>query len=172
MTAKQSCQLIGIHEDEIAQPWFVKLIGSIVIYHEPMQLAIRLHWSNTNKQFDSIYCSDEQQAMQLAMENWQFVGRVDTLYKQDKQPLAVYDEQAKNLDSAQYLVPESDTYIQMPANFALSLFEQLHQFLALKSTSNPDKPNQQASSETSPTADVAKLPKLQWLEDVIMQRIL
>ncbi len=100
MTAKQACQLIGIDTNNIANPFFIKITGSLVIFCEPLQLALRLHWSNTAKNEDAIYCQNEQQAVEQAIQKWQFFGRVDTLYKlKEKNSLiniGVYDEFAIN----------------------------------------------------------------------------
>ncbi|PIE47434.1 MAG: hypothetical protein CSA42_03265 [Gammaproteobacteria bacterium] len=138
MTAFEACKLLGLDKDSIATPWFIKFIGSIVIFHEPMQLAIRLHWSNTNKQFESIYCKEKSQALINAMEHWQFIGRIDTLYKKEKQRLSVYDEHVQDIAEAQYTIPQSEGYKPMPANFALvlrnSLQENMNKLAWLNST--------------------------------------
>lgn len=82
MTAAQAMALLDVPKNSIATPWFVKLTGSVVVYHEPTQLAIRLHWSNTSKQTDALYCHNKISALKAAMDAWQFIGRVDVLYKQ------------------------------------------------------------------------------------------
>lgn len=127
MTATEACEMLGINTDSIATPWFIKVKGSLVIFHEPMQLAIRLHWSNTNKQFESFYCKEEDQALINAMEHWQFVGRIDTLYKKEKQRLTVYDEHAQNIEDARYIIPQSQGYELMPTNFSLVLINSLQE---------------------------------------------
>lgn len=126
MTAEQACQLIGVNKDNISQPWFVKIMGSVVIYHEPMQLALKLNWSNTNKQFDSIYCQTKQQAIETALTDWQFVNSIDVLYKKQTNTFTVFDEQATSIEHAKYIISQSASYERMPANFAISLIQELH----------------------------------------------
>ncbi len=142
MTAKQACQLIGIDKKNIASPIFIKITGSIVVVCEPLQLAIRLHWSNTSKNEDAIYCQDEQQAIAQAIQKWQFIGRVDTLYKlkQDNAPTIIggYDELASSLADGQYPLPISDNYQLMPYKFSCDLLtklnDNLHQLAWIKQT--------------------------------------
>ncbi len=47
MTADEAAQLIGIEKELIASPWHVKVTGSLVVFSEALQLAVRLHWTNT-----------------------------------------------------------------------------------------------------------------------------
>ncbi len=112
MTAEQACQLIGIKKTVIASPKYVKITGSIVIINEPLQLAIRLHWSNTSKKEEAIYCKNEQQAIAQAIQKWQFIGRVDTLYKLKQQnfPTIIggYDVLASSAEDSHYALPMSD----------------------------------------------------------------
>lgn len=126
MTATEACQLIGITTDNISQPWFVKIMGSVVIYHEPMQLALKLNWSNTNKQFDSIYCEQKNTAIKQAMESWQFINSVDVLLKKTTHIFTVYDEHAANVEDAKYMSSQSASYERMPANFAICVTEAIN----------------------------------------------
>lgn len=43
MTASQAAQLIGIDAALLSSPWHVKVIGSLVVFSEALQLAVRLH---------------------------------------------------------------------------------------------------------------------------------
>ncbi len=130
MTAEQACEMIGVPTDSIASPKFVKITGTIVVFNEPLQLAVRLHWSNTSKVEDPIYCQTNKQAIRHAMDKWQFVGAVDTLYKlnnyHQKLNIVVYDEQAIRLEEGCYLLPKSDGYQSMPPAFTIALREQLN----------------------------------------------
>ncbi len=130
MSATEACELIGVATDSISSPKFVKITGTIVVYHEPLQLAIRLHWSNTSKIEDPIYCQTNKQAISLAMEKWQFVGAVDTLYKLNSRHqdlnIVVYDEQASRIEEGCYLLPKSSAYQVMPPAFTIALLEELN----------------------------------------------
>lgn len=125
MTAQEACELIGVASDTINNPKFIKITGSIVIFMEPLQLAVRMHWSNTSKQEDIIYCQNNNEAIKLAMQSWQFIGRVDTLFKQGFPSLTVYDNEASSVEKGLYLLPHSPNYHPMPHNFAISLLEKL-----------------------------------------------
>lgn len=133
MTATQACQLIGIDNNSIANPFFVKITGSIVIFCEPLQLALRLHWSNTAKNEDAIYCQSEQQAIGQAIKKWQFIGRVDTLYrlssKNAPQIIGGYDKFAKSEEESYYILPVADNYQFMPYRFAGQLLTEINHYL-------------------------------------------
>ncbi len=133
MTAEEACQLIGIDKKNIANPIFVKITGSVVVVCEPLQLAIRLHWSNTSKAEEPIYCQDEQQAIEQAIKKWQFIGRVDTLYKLKQanasQIIGGYDELATSKEDSQYLLPVTNSYELMPYKFSCYLLTELNNYL-------------------------------------------
>lgn len=96
MTANDAAKLIGIDEALISSPWHVKVIGSLVVFSEALQLAVRLHWTNTGKDTQQIYTKDEADAVSTAIKDWQFFGRVDVLYKNDKQTLISIDGRSVN----------------------------------------------------------------------------
>ncbi len=148
MTAEQACQLIGIDKECIPSPKYVKINGSLVVFCEPLQLAIRLHWSNTSKAEEPIYCQNQQQAVSQAIQKWQFIGRVDTLYKLKEQNslinIGVYDELAILEDESYYRLPISDGYQLMPYKFSCAFLTELNNHLQ----------------------------KLSWIEQVIFNRVI
>jgi len=142
MSANDAAKLIGIDEALITSPWHVKVMGSLVVFSEALQLAVRLHWTNTGKATQQIYTKDADDALKVAFKEWQFFGRVDVLYKNDKQTLASIDEQ--NISNEPLLTIDASTdYQQLLATHALTLIAKLE-------------------------ADKAELP---WFEAAILERI-
>lgn len=72
MSAHQAAKLIGIDEEVLTSPWHVKIIGSLVVFSEALQLAVRLHWTNTGKETQQVYTKDAADAIIAAFKDWQF----------------------------------------------------------------------------------------------------
>ncbi|MGA6100727.1 hypothetical protein ACPESL_00935 [Psychrobacter pocilloporae] len=129
MSAREAAQLIGIDEELLTSPWHVKIMGSLVVFSEALQLAVRLHWTNTGKKTQQIYTKDAADAIIAAFEDWQFFGRVDVLYKNNKQILISIDEQNPNtqeLPAESLLTIEaSGDYQQLLATHALATITKL-----------------------------------------------
>ena len=142
MTANDAAKLIGINKETISSPWHVKVTGSLVVFSEALQLAVRLHWTNTGKETQQIYTQNEADAITAAFKDWQFFGRIDVLYKNQKQTLISIDEQA--IDNEQLLTIEASTDYQfLPATHALVVIAKLE-------------------------ADKTELP---WFESAILERL-
>lgn len=142
MSAQDAATLIGVSEDLILTPWQVKVTGSLVVFSEILQLAVRLHWTNTGKETQQIYTQNEADAIITAFKDWQFFGRIDVLYKNDKQTLISIDEQ--NLDNDTLLTFATSTdYQYLPSTHALTVIAKLE-------------------------ADKAELP---WFEAAILERL-
>ena len=142
MTANEAAKLIGIDAALISSPWHVKVIGSLVVFSEALQLAVRLHWTNTGKATEQIYTQNEADAITTAFKEWQFFGRIDVLYKNDKQTLISIDEQAVS-DEHILTIDASADYQFLPATHALVVIAKLE-------------------------ADKAELP---WFETSILERL-
>lgn len=124
MTASEAAKLIGIDAALIAQPWHVKVTGSLVVFSEALQLAVRLHWSNTGKATQQIYTQNQADALVAAFKDWHFFGRVDVLYKNDKQTLISIDEE--NVDDNPFIsFAASSDYQYLPATHALTVMTKL-----------------------------------------------
>ncbi|MGB6926949.1 hypothetical protein [Psychrobacter sp.] len=147
MSAHEAAKLIGIDEELLTSPWHVKIIGSLVVFSEALQLAVRLHWTNTGKETQQVYTKDAADAIIAAFKDWQFFGRVDVLYKNNKQILISIDEQNPNTQalSAESLltIEASSDYQQLLATHALAAIVKLE-------------------------ADKADLP---WFDKAILERI-
>lgn len=129
MSAHEAAKLIGIDEELLTNPWHVKIIGSLVVFSEALQLAVRLHWTNTGKETQQVYTKDAADAIITAFKDWQFFGRVDVLYKNNKQILISIDEQNPNTQalSAESLltIEASSDYQQLLATHALAAIVKL-----------------------------------------------
>lgn len=123
MTATQAAQLLGIDANLIANPWHVKISGSLVVYCQPLHLAVRLQFSNTSKDSAAIYCQSADEARQLAMANWLFMGRVDVLSQQ--RPFISIDG-----DGDELILAASTAYQQLPATHAGSCLHALQTHIA------------------------------------------
>ncbi|WP_227669307.1 hypothetical protein [Psychrobacter sp. NG25] len=124
MTAHEAAQLIGISEALLASPWHVKVIGSLVVFSETLQLAVRLHWTNTGKETQQIYTKNAADALAASFKDWQFFGRVDVLYKNTQQALVSIDEQAPTNDQIMNIDVSSD-YQLLPSTHALGIIAKL-----------------------------------------------
>lgn len=124
MTADEAAKLIGIDKALITSPWHVKVVGSLVVFSEALQLAVRLHWTNTGKDTQQIYTKDEADALTAAFKEWQFFGRIDVLYKNTKQTLISIDEQAEG-DKQILTIDASSDYQFLPATHALVVIAKL-----------------------------------------------
>lgn len=142
MTADEAAKLIGIDKALITSPWHVKVVGSLVVFSEALQLAVRLHWTNTGKDTQQIYTKNEADALTAAFKEWQFFGRIDVLYKNAKQTLISIDEQAEN-EKQILTIDASSDYQFLPATHALVVIAKLE-------------------------ADKGELP---WFESAILERL-
>jgi len=142
MTVNEAAKLIGIDKALITSPWHVKVIGSLVVFSEALQLAVRLHWTNTGKDTQQIYTKDEADALTAAFKEWQFFGRIDVLYKNAKPTLISIDEQAEG-DKQILTIDTSSDYQFLPATHALVVIAKLE-------------------------ADKGELP---WFESAILERL-
>lgn len=124
MTTREAAKLIGIDEALLSNPWHVKIIGSLVVFSEALQLAVRLHWTNTGKETQPVYTKNEADAITTAFEDWQFFGRVDVLYKNAKQTLISIDEQDTHSESL-LTIDASRDYQQLVATHALAVIVKL-----------------------------------------------
>lgn len=124
MTAQAAAKLIGIDTALLANPWQVKVVGSLVVFSETLQLAVRLHWTNTGKDTQQVYTKDKEDALTTAFKDWQFFGRIDVLYKNNNQPLVSVDEQRTSTDSILPLETSAE-YQLLPAAHALATLSKL-----------------------------------------------
>lgn len=125
MSSEAAAQLIGVDTALIAKPWHVKVIGSLVVFSEALQLAVRLHWSNTGQQSEPIYTKTKDDALLAAFKDWQFFGRVDVLYKNANQALISLDD-SQSQDAVLTILPANE-YQKLPPMHALAVLNTLEE---------------------------------------------
>lgn len=139
MTADDAKQLLanthGIYDDisgtnnmlSIANPWFVRVAGSAVLYQPELLLALRLHWQSSTQPLQPIYCQEQDTALRLAIDGWSLYGRVDVLY-QGNLPLSL-NMTSGDGDTLSHLIPKSGAYQLLPTHYAISLLTELNENL-------------------------------------------
>lgn len=124
MTASEAAALLGIDNELMVSPWHVKVTGSLVVFSEALQLAVRLHWTNTGKATQQLYTQHKADAIVAAFEEWHFFGRVDVLYKNSQKTLISIDEE--NIDKDTFITfAASSDYQYLPSTHALTVIAQL-----------------------------------------------
>ena len=142
MMANEAAALIGIDAKLLASPWHVKVTGSLVVFSEALQLAVRLHWTNTGKTTEQLYTKDAADALTAAFKEWQFFGRIDVLYKNHKQTLISIDEHSEG-DEQLLTIDAGADYQYLSPSHAMTVIAKLE-------------------------ADKADLP---WFETAILERL-
>lgn len=123
----------------IADPWYVRVAGSAVLYQPALLLAVRLHWQSSTQQLQPIYCQEPETAIKLAIDGWSLYGRVDVLY-QGKLPLFCHMSVDTSLSTTAgdantinhpipNPIPSTGTYQLLPTNLAISLLTELNENL-------------------------------------------
>lgn len=81
MTIEMVATLLGTDASIFKKSWQIKYIASVVMFCQPLQLALRFHISNTAKPAQAVYLPDELGAWHSQSDKWQAFGVVDVLYK-------------------------------------------------------------------------------------------
>lgn len=120
MSAEQAAQLLGVDSELIQTPWLVKITGTLVMFCEPLQIALRLKFTNTAKEYDPVYTTTPEKAVETSLQNWHFYGEIFLLNKGSK-PLVMF------ADQDWIPIPQLAEYQLLPKEFgltALSLLEE------------------------------------------------
>lgn len=128
LTREQFAQMLGIHPNQVVNPWQIKFAGKLVVFYQHPDIALRLHWVNTIKTFEPIYLQSKlSQAESLpyaidnAFTNWQITG-VEIIQKNPQVEL-VYDSDETN--GTQSILP-STQFVPVPttlANWMIAYFQ-------------------------------------------------
>ncbi len=120
LTREQFAQMLGIHPNQVVNPWQIKFAGKLVVFYQHPDIALRLHWVNTIKTFEPIYLQSKlSQAESLpyaidnAFTNWQITG-VEIIQKNPQVEL-VYDSDDTN--GTQSILP-STQFVPVPTPLA------------------------------------------------------
>lgn len=79
MTTADAAALIGVKDSDLKKAWQVKYVGKVVIFCETLQLALRLHFSNTSKPAHAVYLPSQADAINEQASQWRTFGVVDVL---------------------------------------------------------------------------------------------
>ncbi len=120
LTREQFAQMLGIHSNQVINPWQIKFAGKLVVFYQQPDIALRLHWVNTRKTFEPIYLSSKLSqtealpyAIDNAFSNWQITG-VEIIQKNPQIEL-VYDSDDTN--GTQSILP-STQFVPVPTPLA------------------------------------------------------
>ena len=130
LTREQFAQMLGIHPNQVVNPWQIKFAGKLVVFYQHPDIALRLHWVNTITTFEPIYLQSKlSQAESLpyaidnAFTNWQITG-VEIIQKNPQVEL-VYDSDDTNGNGVQSILP-STQFVPVPkplANWMMAYFQ-------------------------------------------------
>lgn len=111
MFANEAAQHLHLSEDLIKIPWQIKVTGTLVMFCETLQIALRLKFTNTAKQRDPVYTEAKEDALLLSMKKWHFYGNVFVLNKNSR-PLIIM------LEDEWMSIPRLDDYQALPASYS------------------------------------------------------
>lgn len=113
MSAQQAAELLGVDAALVPIPWMVKITGTLVMFCERLQIALRLKFTNTAKDYDPVYTTTADQAIQASMQDWHFYGDIFVLNKGSK-PLIM------TADPDWIEIPQLPEYQLLPGEFGLA----------------------------------------------------
>lgn len=120
MDSRTACQVIGVPIETLKGAWHIKYVGRVVFFCESLQLAVRVHFSNTSKTAMPVYVSDKSQAWESQASVWRFFGVADILYKGQGQV-------AIESDDKPFFLTYQETYQALPAQESLMLVDWLNE---------------------------------------------
>ena len=136
MSAADAAQLLALPIGTITAPWQVKVIGTLVLFCESLQVAVRLRFTNTAKALEPIYIADKKQAWTQAMRSWHFFGEVFVLNKYSK-PLAVLPVETLSTKAGTdtdaslapneivKILPQDPSYQLLPSIYGVAILSEL-----------------------------------------------
>ena len=113
MSAQQAAQLLGLEAALVPTPWMVKVTGTLVMFCERLQIALRLKFTNTAKDYDPVYTTTAEKAVEASMQDWHFYGDIFVLNKGNK-PLVM------TLDHDWIEIPQLADYQLLPGEYGLA----------------------------------------------------
>lgn len=122
ITREDFANLLAISVNEVAAPWQLKFYGKLVIYHAPSEVALRLQWTNTLKNFEPVYQADLGAAVTHAFGHWQLVDSTEIINKNVAMPLMANHPDISNAPLLQHM----SQFVVLPAPVALAIQQSLH----------------------------------------------
>lgn len=126
MYASEAAALLNLPSTLIKTPWQVKVTGTLVMFCERLQIALRLKFTNTAKAHDPVYTQTQEKAIKATMQHWHFYGDVFVINKGSR-PLVM------SVDEDWLQIPRSEEYQALPRQYALAA-------LALLESQKPSLP--------------------------------
>lgn len=113
----QRPEVAGLTLDEIATPWQLKFTGKLVIFTQNPEVAIRLWWTNTLKEFELVYSRELETAIEKSFHHWQFVDSVEVICKTPNVLLTAQP----NEDNLPWQLAATANFVTLPAVIGLAI---------------------------------------------------
>ncbi len=113
MSTAQAAQFLNIDWANFKKSWQIKYIGIVVIFCDSLQLALRLHFSNTAKTAQAVYVTSQDEAISDQADKWQVFGVVDILYKGTLPLVSHADDEL--------IITNHPSYQALPSSHSLSV---------------------------------------------------
>ncbi|WP_019520551.1 hypothetical protein [Faucicola boevrei] len=98
MIREDFAKLLNIDINKVAKPYQLKFEGKLVVFCQNPEVALRLHWTNTLKNFELLCHDNLQNAVENAFKStvfkhWQLVGDAEFISKQPNMTFQVVGQQ-------------------------------------------------------------------------------
>ncbi len=120
MSIAQAAALSGVDEALFADTWHIKYVGTLVIFCEPLALALRVNFTNTSKPAQVVHVLTYAEAWTIEARHYRFFGVVDVLYKGDTPLNSVAEDELP--------IPKSDQYVMLPSAHSLTITNGLNDY--------------------------------------------
>lgn len=121
MLADDFAKLLQIDSKYVAKPYQIKFTGKLVVFHSNPDIAMRLQWTNTLKNFETVNEKDINVAVEQAFVNWHFIDNVEMINKTANLLFFVANEQGER-----WQLLNSLQFDNVPQSLAITLQQFLH----------------------------------------------
>lgn len=119
---QQFANLLNIDINKIKNPYQMKFYGKLVIFCQNPEVALRLYWTNTLKDFEIIDDKDVKTALPNAFINWQFINHVEFINKNPQLHFVVTGQ-----DNTLWQSQQNSQFEPLPAVVAIDIQKSLMQ---------------------------------------------
>lgn len=123
MSIAQAAAVLGIEQAHFAKPWHIKYVGAFVVTCQPLLLALRIHFSNTAKNAQTVNLPNPTHAWQQECHAWRCFGVVDVLHKGEHTLYSSYDG-----DDNPLCIYPSPMYQALPSTHSLSITQLISEY--------------------------------------------
>ncbi|WP_410471755.1 hypothetical protein ACGTJS_08535 [Faucicola mancuniensis] len=126
-------KLLNIDINQVKKPFQLKFYGKLVIFYQNPEVALRMHWTNTLKNFEIIDEKTLENAVKQAFYHWQLVDNVEFINKTPDVDFVIYSnanenaENTSNLPTIVWQGGHSTQFEPLPSALAIGLQKQLMQ---------------------------------------------